>query len=439
MATATAKARACLSAALFAALVATAWTGFSRPAEGEATDAAGHDRQSLLARLEAGDTARLNADLVALQSLIGRGEVGEAELENAVAAFASADPGLEAKLTSWVDGHPDSFAARLARGLYYRHLGRLGLGDETQPANGYLALAHRDLEAAIERQPGLGVAYALLIDMAMAENKGLDADHWFELGIAADPRSVSLRRAYLLSLRPWQRPDQDPVQLMARLDTLVEDLQEAGEETPGLAALAGFHDYLTAELLRRQRRHGLASHYYREALDGGRDWVYLHGAGLNAISERTPHRRRRLPQRRLGPAPSGSAASGHPRSYALVPGQSRDGAGGLAPRPRPRPRQPSHPLPLCPGPAQPRPGRRGRRGDCRGPGFRAQQPEASQPAGTDAAERAGQAARRCPRAPSRPRTRSPCRRLLAGLRRGALSLERLRGRRERHRHLSEHL
>ena len=117
----------------------------------------------------------------------------------------------------------------------------------------------------------------------MAEGKGLEADRWFALGVAVDPRSVSLRRAYLLSLRPWRRPDQDPVELMARLDALVEDLREADEASPDLAALAGFHDYITAELLQRQRRYSQASRHYRAALAQGRDWVYLRGAGINAL------------------------------------------------------------------------------------------------------------------------------------------------------------
>jgi tetratricopeptide (TPR) repeat protein len=287
-----AKARGCMSAALVVVLVATAWTAFGRPAEGQAVGEPGHDRQSLLALLEAAEYERLNAHFVGLQGRYESGEIPESELQNAIAAFASSDPDLETRLTSWVERHPQSFAARLARGEFYRHLGRIGVPDGTShrppteargTANGYLALARQDVEAATERHPRLGVAYAALVNVAMAEGKGLEADRWFALGVAAAPRSVSLRRAYLLSLRPWRRPDQDPVELMASLDALVEDLREADEASPDLAALAGFHDYITAELLRRQRRYSQASRHYREALAQGRDWVYLRGAGINAL------------------------------------------------------------------------------------------------------------------------------------------------------------
>jgi tetratricopeptide (TPR) repeat protein len=89
--------------------------------------------------------------------------------------------------------------------------------------------------------------------------------------------------SYDRKLRPWLRPDQDPVELMAKLRTLAQDYGDARQEDPDLAALQGFPAYVTAELLRRQRRHSQADRYYREALAQGRDWLYLRGAGINAL------------------------------------------------------------------------------------------------------------------------------------------------------------
>ena len=282
------KVRTCLTAALFLALVAAVWTALSQPAAAKAA----RDRLSLLALLEAAEYERLDDYLVSLRTEYEHGEQSEGELENAVAAFASADPGLQPKLEAWIERRPQSFAAHLARGEYYRHLGRIGLqngplypqaAEIPESSSGFFALARQDLQAAIQRQSRLGIGYAALIDIAMAENAGGEADRWFRLGIEADPGSVSLRRAYLLSLRPWQRPDQDPAELMAQLDALVKDLHETPEVNPDLAALRGFHDYVTAELLRRQRRHSQASRYYRDALAEGSDWVFLRGAGINAF------------------------------------------------------------------------------------------------------------------------------------------------------------
>jgi tetratricopeptide (TPR) repeat protein len=282
------KARACLTAALFVALVAAAWTALSQPAAGKAA----RDRLFLLALLDTGEYERLDAYLVRLQWEYERGDHSEAKLENAFAAFASADAELQPKLDSWVERRPQSFAAHLARGEYYRHLGWIALQNGPlypqaisipESASEFLSLARQDVQAAIERHPRLGIGYASLINIAMAENTGAEADRWFRLGIEADPGSVSLRRAYLLSLRPWQRPDQDPVELMTKLDALVQDLRETHEDDPDLAALRGFHAYITAELLRRQRRHNQASRYYRDALVEGSDRVFLRGAGINAF------------------------------------------------------------------------------------------------------------------------------------------------------------
>ena len=288
IATAPPKARAGLTAALFVVLAAAAWTALSQPAAGKAA----WDRLSLLALLDTAEYERLDAYLVGLQWRYERGEHSEAKLENAFAAFASADPELQPKLDAWIERRPRSFAAHLARGEYYRHLGWIGLQNGTLytqatsipvSANEFLSLARQDVQAAIETHPRLGIGYAALINIAMAENAGAEADRWFRVGIEANPGSVSIRRAYLLSLRPWQRPDQDPVELMAKLDALVQDLRETHEDAPDLAALRGFHAYITAELLRRQRRHNQASRYYRDTLAEGSDWVFLRGAGINAF------------------------------------------------------------------------------------------------------------------------------------------------------------
>lgn len=282
------RARATLATGIFVALLAAVWFAPSQPAAGKDP----RDRASLLALLDRGDYGRLDAYLLDLQAGYERGELTEAQLENAFAAFASANPDLQPRLNSWIERSPHSFAARLARSTYYLHLGRIGLGNGPQgiaaapardPSRDYLSLAREDAQAAIARQPSLGIAHAALIDIAMAENAANRADQWFERGRDADPGSVTLWRSYFLSLRPWRRPNQNPEDLMAKLDDLVQDLRDSPQGSPELAALHGFHAYLTAELLRRQRRHGQADRYYRDALAAGSDWVYLRGAGINAL------------------------------------------------------------------------------------------------------------------------------------------------------------
>ncbi len=288
------RARICLAAACLAAVLAVASSVPDHSAAG--TDP--RDRLAVLAVLKAGQYDRLEGYLRRLHDGYEAGRRSETELEAAYAAFASADPALRAKLETWVARRPGSFAARLARAGYDRHLARIARRNGAparvlgQSVDDVLARARRDLERAVGLHPRLGVGYAALIGIAMADGAGPQADRWFERGLAADPGSAALRRAYLLSLRPWRRPDEDPVALMERLRALAEasgeTAGEARDPSPALAALAGFHDYVTAELLRRQRRHGQAELYYREALARGRDWLYLRGAGMNALQSAKP-------------------------------------------------------------------------------------------------------------------------------------------------------
>jgi predicted Zn-dependent protease len=277
-----------LAIGLCVALLAASWFASSQPAAGKAE----RDRASLLAMLDGGDYARLDAYLLELQAGYERGDIAEARLETAFDAFASADPDLEPRLASWIERSSNATAARLARAAYYLHLGRIELGNRPQgraparvrePGRDYLSLARQDGQAAVAQQPPLGLAYALLIGIAMAENAAGEADRLFELGREADPRSAALWRSFLLSLRPWRRPNENPDDLMATLDRLVQDLRESSQDRTELAALSGFHAFLTAELLRRQRRHGQAGRHYRDALAKGGDWVYLRGADINAL------------------------------------------------------------------------------------------------------------------------------------------------------------
>ena len=164
-ATAPPRARAKLAAGLLVALLAAIWFAPSQPAAGKGP----RDRASLLALLEHGNYGRLDAYLVNLQAGYERGELSEGQLENAFAAFASADPGLQPKLNAWIERSPQSFAARLARSVYYLHLGRIALGHGQQrktpgpardPGNDFLSLA-REGRAGRHRAPALPRASAM--------------------------------------------------------------------------------------------------------------------------------------------------------------------------------------------------------------------------------------------------------------------------------------
>jgi tetratricopeptide (TPR) repeat protein len=257
-------------------------------------DEGGPDRLALLRMLRAGDYARLEAHLTHLQTAYEDGAGSDAVVAYAFETFASADPDLEPQFEGWLSRYPRSYAARAARALYFRHLGRITLAGPEQStaeevngaqASGYSARATADLEAALERHPQLGVAHAILIDLAAAAGDPQAADRAMGAGLQADPGSFTIRRSYLLALQPWRRPHAEPEQLLAALEVFVDRIAEDSVGLPALRPLTGFGAFVTAELLRRQRRHQQAESYYAEALAAGADRAYLQQQAINAFRQ----------------------------------------------------------------------------------------------------------------------------------------------------------
>lgn len=282
-------ARICVAGAVCAALlhVAALATTDEPPAHDERAG-----EPAVLALLRAGDFARLEVHLAALQNAYAEGNSSDAAVAEAFAGFRTTDPEIGARLNEWLSVKPRSFAPYLARGEYLRHLGMVArarrspeardMADSGQAAS-YLTRAAVDLRAALARRADLSVAYASLVAVAIADGDSARADYWWRRGLTADPRSYALRRAYLLSLEPWQRPRTNPDDLLAVLENYLGYLSMDPAQGPQMAALQGFTALVTAEVLRRQRRHEPAESYYEEALSFGADWIYLRQQGLNRL------------------------------------------------------------------------------------------------------------------------------------------------------------
>lgn len=266
-----------LAAAGLVALAAAASGLAATPAAGSA--AGRPDRLALLELLRAGDFERLEQEI----SGLGAGERGSDEaLAAGFASFASADPRLEAPLARWLAARPRSYIPRLARASYERHLGAL------TPQGGHWSRAREDLKAAIALSPRVGLAYAWLADLALAEGDPGAADDWLERGRAAAPGSLVLRRAQLQALHPWRRAETEPAEVLAALERILEEIGAEAAARPSLAPLTGYADFVTAELLRRQRRYEQAAAYYGRALEAGADPVYLRQRGVNAFFQGRP-------------------------------------------------------------------------------------------------------------------------------------------------------
>src|SRR5215470_7156483 len=137
--------------------------------DSRADDGAALDRFALAIDLRNGKFNALDAELLRLETAFEADRRQELAVQAAFEAFASSDPTLEGPLQQWVAGQPKSFAARLARGIYYYHLGALSRGTEAPPATPpqrlaemarYQLLARDDFQTAIELRPLAVTAHA---------------------------------------------------------------------------------------------------------------------------------------------------------------------------------------------------------------------------------------------------------------------------------------
>jgi len=169
------------------------------------------DRFALLHDLRDGMYDALDSELSRWQETFERDACAEPGVEAAFQSFATSDPTLDESLREWVERQPPSFAARVARGIYFRHQAELSRGSKalavTPPQRlaemeRYDLLATADLEAAIKLRPQALAAHASLVaiaidrrDAALIERRAGDA-------VAAMGPTVAVCAAYVGKFDP---------------------------------------------------------------------------------------------------------------------------------------------------------------------------------------------------------------------------------------------
>ena len=224
----------------------------------------------LVQMLRDGEYAALESELVAYQIAYERGKISEDMPTFAVSAFAHADPALEPLFAEWIARYPESYAARLARGVYYSHLAWLSRGENTigrTPAasirsmHAYFALAQADFEHGLALNRKAITAYAGLMSIAMASGDDEMEDAFFEAGLNVAPDSYDLHHARILSLRPHWGGSLDQV------SDYIDALLERFSENVRLATLSVFPDYLVARNFSNRGEYDKAIHYFDRAVD----------------------------------------------------------------------------------------------------------------------------------------------------------------------------
>ena len=171
------------------------------------------DKLELIGLLRAGRFEELEARLTTYQEGFETGGIAEEIVEIAFFVFANSDPRLESMLAQWIQLFPDSYAAPLAKGIYYWHLAwrtrGSRLAQETSELSftemrDYLALSDSDLELAIRLNEKLSIAYAYRIGIAMLGPRNhRQRRSILEAGLETVPKSAVIRYRYLFALLPW--------------------------------------------------------------------------------------------------------------------------------------------------------------------------------------------------------------------------------------------
>lgn len=126
-------------------------------------------------------------------------------------SFGRANPDLESHFIHWVENKPSSYAAKLARGIYYHQLGWAMRGsayaNKTAPRR-FQNMQHcfdkavEDLEASLTLTAKPVFSYSFLIAIAMAEGDRKEENRLLDHAVELDLENLSARRQFMQALNP---------------------------------------------------------------------------------------------------------------------------------------------------------------------------------------------------------------------------------------------
>ena len=163
--------------------------------------------------LAEGRYAQLERYLGGLHRSYEQGTIDDVALMSTYRMFYEADPALKPYYDEWIRLYPDSYPARLARGIFEKYLGREAAGEHSlnelsgarvEAVNDAFEAAREDLNASLAMDAHGVVSYVHLIDLAKegpgaliglsARRKVLDE------ALERNPLSFVIRRKYLGTL-----------------------------------------------------------------------------------------------------------------------------------------------------------------------------------------------------------------------------------------------
>lgn len=227
----------------------------------------------------------LERRLSAMQIAFENGTLSEARVYAAFGAFAHADPALERPLTEWIRLYPDSYAAQLARGIYFKHLGLVVRGEawarRTAPRrfelmHRYFRRALADLTSALSTNARLAPAYGALISVYGTSGRFDRAKTVFRRA----QKHMKNARGPLVTLAHYAQPKWSGNR--AELEAVLKRAEDPNNRDRRYTVLTGYRDYARAGELRMRRKFDEAAPYYDRAIrkNANASW-YFHGRGRN--------------------------------------------------------------------------------------------------------------------------------------------------------------
>ncbi|MBN3736725.1 DUF4034 domain-containing protein [Burkholderia sp. Tr-20390] len=189
----------------------------------ETTDPDAAQRRAIL---KEGRFAELDHAMTAVQQAYEHGSISDERLVEAFRAFYFADPDLEPKFDQWVAQFPRSYAALLARGMYYEALGWVRRGSayarstsdrQFAGMRAYHSMALRDLSKSTGLTAKPTVSYMQEIEIwkgLTGTNK--ESRELLDESVKRDPGNIVVRRTYLVSIQT--RWGGSPKQMAAFVD-----------------------------------------------------------------------------------------------------------------------------------------------------------------------------------------------------------------------------
>ena len=181
----------------------------------DAQDGAEVTRDDILPALLEGDYDGVDARLNALQQRFEQDDTAEEALLLGFQPFRSVQSDTEAAveqaLVVWVERYPRSYAARLARGIFYIERGLDSRGTEYasktsarqfEEMERWFERGRKDLRASLELSAKPLLSHMWLITQAMRSGADDDEQRYYRAALEYAPRSIELRVLYMTRLEP---------------------------------------------------------------------------------------------------------------------------------------------------------------------------------------------------------------------------------------------